>query len=1190
MSLVRDAVRGTRYRPSAGEKVVQAKAVKDAARTAASAIVATHTADDIASGRVNLAAVAAAASGAYAPRTTLTPADIELALIEQGISFQPPLGPGTPIRPFHGYNEPPRLADYIPGSNIAVETRSGRIPFRTLTQIVEGYDMAQICISHIIADLCSMPLLFRAVDGYEGDVSKEIAQAKQFWKKPDGKHPWRVFLTKLLYQQLAYDCGMLYKVRDKSGKLKAVQVPDGRMWAPIIDYWGERPDAPAPAFAQFVEGLPWGWTDETLVIYEPYTSRAEDPRYGLAPIECILLNANTDVRFQWHFLNMFTGGQVPEGFAEAPPEQSDPDQLGQWQELWDDWTFGDQTKRWGVRWLPFGAKFTSYKPTTFDAKFPEYLARRTISMFHRTPQDLGILDDVNRATSETQVDEQFRISTRPRTGFIEDVFLNPITQDELGLPIACYFDLGQEKEDRLMVAQEQKIWIDAGVISSDEPREKILGLPVDPENRMPRSYNAGGRAGVIPNAILMAWAKALGGYDITTGAPFLERVTPKEWLAPGELAPPPNVSLPGQPSLPPSQPGALPPVPVPPRGPRTPPPAAPAPGQEPAHDETNVAPPAGSTAPPKTAPAAKSVVDVGGLVVKAMDTGRVLMIQRAFTPDDPAAGTFEFPGGHMEGDETPLQAAVREWQEEVGEPLPDGYFDGSWTSPNGIYRGFVYVIASEAMLHLNPDPENRGVLNPDDPDQDNIEVVCWLEPADIPAMPNLREECHTCDWVVISQAGTAAKMVRVAKAISYDQVGDGSRVSFVTSGGATITGTIQLYKDGIYGIDPEDGGGVAYLVSGDDLNLLKCAPPTEGITAETGFTGVDLTGFDDEDDDDAEEQLQKVLGQWQSNALLAVRRGRKPRYFHDEVIPVEVGHRIYKALAKAKTKEQVRAVFKAAKADPKGSRWPGSALRHRIPQAYAPKIAEALRAGTKGIDAAVASMVTRATKASPPTPPTSGASEARAAVEANVSIDADRTGAVFAQMYADAYGGGVKAARAALGVDARAPSWLPDDMLTTVSRDWEAWTPGWSDAALQDAGGGLATLLDARGITIQGITGSAMDRIGTALADGIAAGDPPATIAQAMSDVIADPQRAFTIADTECARSFTAASIDTYTENGVAEVDLLTFDPCEECEEIEDSNPYPIDDAPDVPIHPNCRCALAPANIPGAPSTEEGGE
>jgi 8-oxo-dGTP pyrophosphatase MutT (NUDIX family) len=1120
VSLVRDAVRGTRYRPLPGEHVVAARAVKDAARSAAGALMATHTAEDISTGHVDLAAVAAAASGSFAPRTTLTPDDIAAALIEQGISFSPPLGPGPPIRPYAGYNAPIRTWPYTPGTNIASETRTGRIPFSTLTQIIEGYDIAQICISHIIASMTSMPLLFRAVEGYEGDVSKEIAQAKQFWKKPDGKHPWKVWLTKLVYQQCAYDCAMVYKVKDKGGRLKAVQVPDGRMWAPVVDYWGERPDAPGPAFVQFVQGLPWGWTDETLIVYEPFTARAEDPRYGLSPIECVLLNANTDVRFQFYFLQMFTGGQIPEGFAEAPPDQSDPDALAAWQELWDNFMTGDQSARWGMRWLPFGAKFTPYKPQNFDVAFSEHLERRTIAMFHRTPQDLGLLADVNRATSETQVDQQFRISDLPRTSFIEDVFLNPITQEELGLPVECFFDTGQEKEDRLMVMQEQVGYIKAGVISPDDVREKILGLSVDPDKRIPRFYDAGGRLGVTPLGYIEAISKWFSDWDPTTGAPDLDKIQPREFIVPGELqAPPAGGPTPGaRGQLPPGQPGGQAPG-------QNPPPVAPAPaptsggakpaaGQEPAHDETNVAPAAGSKAPPGTKPAAKQLeqLDVGGLVVKAADSGRVLMIQRALQPGDPAAGTFEFPGGHMEGGETAMQAAVREWQEEVGVPLPDGYFDGSWTSPNGIYRGFVYVIASEDLVHLNPDPENRGVLNPDDPDQDLIEVVCWLDPVELPSMPNLRDECHTSDWVVIAQAG----------------------------------------------------------------KLAKCdAGPTAGITAETGLQGVNLTGFNDDDEDeaDAEEALQKALSQWRTNALLALRFGRTPKYFTDACIPVELGHRIYKSLAKMKTKEQVQTFFKAVKADPKGSRWQGSGLRRRIPEAYAPKIAQALREGTKGIDAAVASMVTRASKASPATPTPSGpnaARDARAAVEANVSIDAARANAVFAQMYADAYAGGTKAARDALGVDARAPSWLSDDMLTSVSRDWETWTPGWGDAALKDAGGGLKTLLDARGITIQGISDSAMDRIGTALADGIAAGDPPATIASAMSDVIADPDRAFMIADTETARAMTSASIDTYQENGVEQVDLLTFEPCDECEELEDANPYDLDDAPDVPIHPQC--------------------
>src|SRR5262249_12288667 len=84
-------------------------------------------------------------------------------------------------------------------------------------------------------------------------------------------------------------------------------------------------------------------------------------------------------------------------------------------------------------------------------------------------------------------------------------------------------------------------------------------------------------------------------------------------------------------------------------------------------------------------------VAVAGLAVRAADTGRVLMLQRALDDEDPAGGTWEFPGGHVETNETPDEAAAREWQEETGLRFPAGrWSDTSWTSPDGIYQGFVY--------------------------------------------------------------------------------------------------------------------------------------------------------------------------------------------------------------------------------------------------------------------------------------------------------------------------------------------------------------------------------------------------------------------------------------------------------------------------------------------------------------------
>lgn len=141
-----------------------------------------------------------------------------------------------------------------------------------------------------------------------------------------------------------------------------------------------------------------------------------------------------------------------------------------------------------------------------------------------------------------------------------------------------------------------------------------------------------------------------------------------------------------------------------------------------------------------------------GLAIVAKDTGRVLMLQRSLSEDDPAAGRWEFPGGTIDEGETPDEAAIREWSEETGiDTLPVGYFGGSWISPNGIYQGFVYRINKEADLEINLDHEDRGILNPDDPDGDNIEVIAWWDINALPGNPALREELKDMDWNVIRE-------------------------------------------------------------------------------------------------------------------------------------------------------------------------------------------------------------------------------------------------------------------------------------------------------------------------------------------------------------------------------------------------------------------------------------------------------
>ena len=148
--------------------------------------------------------------------------------------------------------------------------------------------------------------------------------------------------------------------------------------------------------------------------------------------------------------------------------------------------------------------------------------------------------------------------------------------------------------------------------------------------------------------------------------------------------------------------------------------------------------------------ATKQEVTCAGLAVVAEDTGRILMLQRAWDDTDPASGKWEYPGGHIEEGESPIEAAIREWKEELGCELPPGEVKSSQIQPNGIYQLFVYVVPSEDILDINPD--EPGVLNPDDPDHDNAEVAAWWLPKDIKDNFAVRKEVQGTDWGIFGKA------------------------------------------------------------------------------------------------------------------------------------------------------------------------------------------------------------------------------------------------------------------------------------------------------------------------------------------------------------------------------------------------------------------------------------------------------
>jgi hypothetical protein len=147
--------------------------------------------------------------------------------------------------------------------------------------------------------------------------------------------------------------------------------------------------------------------------------------------------------------------------------------------------------------------------------------------------------------------------------------------------------------------------------------------------------------------------------------------------------------------------------------------------------------------------------------------------------------------------------------------------------------------------------------------------------------------------------------------------------------------------------------------------------------------------------------------------------------------------------------------------------------------------------------------------------------------------------------------------------------------------DWANWKPGNRAAALlYRPTGAFEKILANAGIVSKNIAKAGYDRIGTALADSIAAGFSPGRAAKIIALKVSDPARALTIAVTEQNRAMSLASMQNYKNYGVEKVEWSGANPCDLCapnegqmvalgEQFESGDTEP-------PVHPNCRCALLP--------------
>ena len=402
------------------------------------------------------------------------------------------------------------LRDRLPFSNPYPSGRSkpgttNGIDFATLRRFSVQYDVARAAINRRKRQLNALEWDIVAAESDDtADYSAQIKPLKKDFKSIGGyKVRFREFIDTLVDDLLVLDAMVLYKRPNMGGGLYALEPVDAATIVLELDDNGGTPMPPDTAYRQIIHGKEVATFTADEMYYEMMNSRTYTP-YGLAPLESLVLGVSAALKSDIYNVHLLTEGNIPEGFFGVP-EAWTPDQIKEFQALWDAALSGDTRAMSKLKFVPSGKGATGYTPAVKpeDMRYKElqeWLMKKTCMLFEIQPNELGFTESVNKSTGEVQQDIGFNSGLMPLAHFFEEIFTDVI-QNDMGFENLAFKYTGLDQVDERAEAEKNEILIRSGQTTIDEVRQNqgkqplgvdkpfVLGNPtfIDPESQKSRA-------------------------------------------------------------------------------------------------------------------------------------------------------------------------------------------------------------------------------------------------------------------------------------------------------------------------------------------------------------------------------------------------------------------------------------------------------------------------------------------------------------------------------------------------------------------------------------------------------------------------------------------------------------------------------------------------------------------------------
>ena len=405
------------------------------------------------------------------------------------------------------------LRDRLPFDNPYPSGRSkpgsaNGIDFATLRRFSVQYDVARAAINRRKRQLNALEWdIVNAESDDQADNSAIIKQVKKDFKSIGGyKVRFREFIDTLVDDLLVLDAMVLYKRPNVGGGLYSLEPVDAATIVLELDDNGGTPMPPDTAFKQIIHGKTVAEFTADEMYYEMMNARTYTP-YGLAPLESLVLGVTAALKSDIYNVHLLTEGNIPEGFFGVP-ENWTPDQIKEFQALWDAALSGDTRAMSKLKFVPSGKGATGYTPAVKpeDMRYKElqdWLMHKTCMLFEIPPNELGFTDSVNKSTGEVQADIAVDSGLRPLAEFFQEIFTDVI-QTDMGFENLAFKYTGLEFFDERGAAETNEIRIRSGQATVDEVRMEqgmkplgvdkpfVLGNPtfIDAESQKTRAEAA----------------------------------------------------------------------------------------------------------------------------------------------------------------------------------------------------------------------------------------------------------------------------------------------------------------------------------------------------------------------------------------------------------------------------------------------------------------------------------------------------------------------------------------------------------------------------------------------------------------------------------------------------------------------------------------------------------------------------